>query len=214
MSGVLIVGAGPGIGRSVALRFAREGLPVALVARSAGTVKHLSDEIEAAGGRSLPLTADAADEDALRAVIDEAVRTLGPPDALIYNAAVIRADRPGELPARAHLESYAVNVVGAMTAAARVGPMLAERGRGTILLTGGMPMPRAASTSLSLGKAALRALVSVLDDEYGSSGVHVATITVSGTVAPGTAWDPDEIAEHYWRLYLQPREEWEREIVL
>ena len=37
-------------------------------------------------------------------------------------------------------------------------------------------------------------------------------MTVGGTVAPGTAYDPDDIAEHYWRLHTQPRDAWEREV--
>jgi hypothetical protein len=32
-------------------------------------------------------------------------------------------------------------------------------------------------------------------------------------VEPGTAYDPDDIAEHYWRLHTQPRGQWEREVL-
>jgi hypothetical protein len=48
---------------------------------------------------------------------------------------------------------------------------------------------------------------------YRSSGIHVATITVAGVVEPGTAFDPDDIAEHYWRLHTQREEDWELEFV-
>ena len=41
----------------------------------------------------------------------------------------------------------------------------------------------------------------------------MATVTVGGTVAPGTAYDPDDIAEHYWRLHTQPAGAWEREVL-
>ncbi|MBE8473778.1 SDR family NAD(P)-dependent oxidoreductase [Streptomyces justiciae] len=102
----------------------------------------------------------------------------------------------------------------ALTAAAHTAPGMAERGHGTFVVTGGMPEPKPEYVSLSLGKAGVRALVDLLDRQYGPSGVHVATVTVSGPVAPGTAWDPDEIAEQYWRLHTQPRAEWEREIVV
>jgi hypothetical protein len=43
--------------------------------------------------------------------------------------------------------------------------------------------------------------------------VHFAVVTVAGTVEPGTVFDPDDIAEHYWRLHVQPRGQWQREIV-
>jgi hypothetical protein len=59
----------------------------------------------------------------------------------------------------------------------------------------------------------VRALVSLLDKQHGQGGVHFAVVTVAGTVEPGTAFDPDDIAEHYWRLHCQPHHHWQREIV-
>jgi hypothetical protein len=59
----------------------------------------------------------------------------------------------------------------------------------------------------------VRALTELLDAQFGTSGVHVATVTVCGPVAPGTAFDPDRIAEHYWQLHTQPAGTWDREVV-
>jgi NAD(P)-dependent dehydrogenase (short-subunit alcohol dehydrogenase family) len=213
MAGAVIIGAGPGIGLAVARRFAREGLPVALIARSRETVESAARSVRSFGVAALPLTADSADEAGLRAALDTAAAEFGVPDVLVYNAAVIRPDAVGGLSVREHLDTYAVNVLGALTAAARTAPGMAARGTGTFLLTGGMPEPDPAYVSLSLGKAGVRSLVALLDMEYGPSGVHVATVTVTGAVAPGTAWDPDDIAEHYWRLHTQPRTAWEREVL-
>ncbi len=188
MAGAVVIGAGPGIGRSVALRFAREGLPVAL-------------------------TADAGDEAGLRRALDTAAAELGQPDVVVYNAGVIRADVPGELSMVGLLATLAVNVGGALAAAAHVAPSMAERGGGTFVITGGMPEPVAAYTSLSLGKAGVRAAAALLAQQYGPAGVHVATVTVAGAVAPGTAFDPDDIAEHYWRLHTQPAGAWDTQYV-
>ena len=69
-------------------------------------------------------------------------------------------------------------------------------------------------TSLSLGKAGVRALTELLARAYGPAGVHVATVTVAGTVAPDSAFDPDEIAEEFWRLHVQPAGSWEHEVAL
>ncbi|MEU7295852.1 SDR family NAD(P)-dependent oxidoreductase [Streptomyces exfoliatus] len=213
MAGALIIGAGPGIGQAVARRFAREGLPVALIARTKETVLAAAESVGSPGVRAIPLIADATDETALRAALDTAAGELGEPDVVVYNAAVIRPDAVGELPLRDHLDTYAVNVLGALTAAAHLLPGMARRGRGTFVVTGGMPEMKSRYVSLSLGKAGVRALVELLDAEYGPSGVHVATVTVGGPVAPGTAYDPDDIAEHYWRLHTQPRGQWEREVL-
>ena len=212
MPGTVIIGAGPGIGRAVARRFAREGMPVVLIARNQRTVDDTAAAVTADGGVALPLVADSADELALRAALDQAEDAFGVPDVVIYNAEIIQRDAPGELPARRQLEAWAVNVVGALTAAAHVAPKMASRGTGSFLVTGGMPQPDPRYVSLSLGKAGVRALVALLDAQYGPAGVHVATVTVCGTVAPGTAFDPDDIAEHYWHLHRQPKGHWSREL--
>ncbi|MFG1970331.1 SDR family NAD(P)-dependent oxidoreductase [Nonomuraea fuscirosea] len=204
MPGAVIIGAGPGIGRSVARRFAKEGLRVALVSRTGGTLG-----LEGA----LAYRADSTNEDELRAALDAAAGELGTPDVVVYNAAIIRRDSPAEASARVQLDAWAVNVVGALVTAAHVAPAMAERGGGTFIVTGGMPEPKAGYVSLSLGKAGVRTLVALLDEEYGPSGVHAASVTVAGPVAPGTDFDPDDIAEHYWRLHTQPRERWEREVL-
>jgi NAD(P)-dependent dehydrogenase (short-subunit alcohol dehydrogenase family) len=213
MAGAVVIGAGPGIGRSVARRFAREAMPVALIARSQATVGLTADAVSPLGVRVACLAADSADETALRAALDAAAAELGPPDVVVYNAAIIRADAPGELTVTEHQHAWAVNVIGAVTAAAHVGPAMARRGNGTFIITGGMPEPKPQYLSLSLGKAGVRTLVTLLDQHYGPSGVHVASVTVAGPVAPGTNFDPDDIAEHYWRLHTQSPGQWEREIL-
>jgi NAD(P)-dependent dehydrogenase (short-subunit alcohol dehydrogenase family) len=199
VTSVAIVGAGPGIGAAVARRFAREGLPVGLVSRTSEDPR---------------FAADVTDEVALRAALDAVAAELGPIGVLVYNAGLIRQDAIGDLTTAEHEHAWAVNVVGAITAVAHVGPRMADAGAGTILLTGGMPEPLPDTVSLSLGKAGLRALAALLAAQYTPAGVHVATVTVGGAVEPGGPFDPDGIAEHYWRLHAQPRGEWEHEVTL
>jgi NADP-dependent 3-hydroxy acid dehydrogenase YdfG len=194
----------------VARRIARAGLPVGVIARSAETVESALADLTAATAHGV--AADATDEAGLRRALDEIADRLGPPELLVYNAALKRRDAIGELTAEQQLRAWAVNVVGTITAAAHVAPGMAERGRGTIVITGGMPEPSPVYTSLSLGKAGVRTLVALLDQAYGPSGVHAASVTVSGEVAPGTAFDPDDIAERYWRLHTQPQDAWEHEV--
>jgi NAD(P)-dependent dehydrogenase (short-subunit alcohol dehydrogenase family) len=189
----IVIGAGPGIGGSVARRFEREGFGAALISRTG------------------PYQADVMDEKSLRAALDAAVADLGLPEVVVYNAAVIRPDTPGELTVDEHLERWRVNVLGAYVAAAHLAPAMAARGHGTFLVTGGMPEPKAGYSSLSLGKAGVRTLAALFAEQYPE--IHFASVTVAGAVAPGTAFDPDDIAEHYWRLHNQPRAEWALEVV-
>jgi len=213
MPGTFVIGAGPGIGQAVARRFAREGSAVAVLARSRATVDAAVAAVEGAGGAALGLEADAADEASLRSGLDAAIERLGVPDVLVYNAAWVRYDRPGELSAAELAATLQVNVVGAVTAMTHLAPRMAAAGGGTIVLTSGMQAAKAAATSLSIGKAALRAARSAFAEEYGPQGVHIATVTVGGPVAPGSPLDPDRIAEHYLRLSRQPAGEWEEDVL-
>jgi NAD(P)-dependent dehydrogenase (short-subunit alcohol dehydrogenase family) len=212
VSGATIVGVGPGIGAAVARRVAREGLSVGLIARRQATVDAVLEGLGDAD--ALGVTADVTDEDELRTALDEIIDRFGAPELLVYNAALVRRDTIGELTARQQLDAWAVNVVGAITAVAHVAPAMVTAGGGTIVMTGGMPQPDPALTSLSLGKAGVRALVELLDRAYGSEGLHVATVTVAGAVAPGGPYDPEDIAELYGRVHQQPPARWEREVVM
>jgi NAD(P)-dependent dehydrogenase (short-subunit alcohol dehydrogenase family) len=213
MPGAVVIGAGPGLGQAIALRFARERFDIALIARSQLTVGRTGDALVHSGVEVIALTADSADASSLRTALDIAEQTLGPPDVVVYNAAVIRRDALGELAVDAQLAAWAVNVVGALTAAVHVAPTMIRNGGGSIIITGGMPTPDPRYVSLSLGKAGVRTLTTMLATAFGRDGLHVATVTVSGPIVPGTAFDPDDIAEHYWRLHAQPTDQWELEVV-
>jgi NADP-dependent 3-hydroxy acid dehydrogenase YdfG len=213
MAAVAIVGAGPGLGASIARRFVRESFAVGLIARSQSTLDSVTSTLPI-GASAAAFTADVTDEVALRAALDRVRVDLGPISALVYNAGLIRHDRPGDLSTREHQNAWAINVVGAITSAAHVGSHMVEVGSGTIIFTGGMPEPEPDLVSLSLGKAGIRALAELLDKAYGRAGVHVATVTIAGAIAPGTAFDPDEIADIYWRLHAQPRPKWQHNVLL
>jgi NAD(P)-dependent dehydrogenase (short-subunit alcohol dehydrogenase family) len=211
MPGLIVVGAGPLIGTSTARRFAADGLPVALVARSRPTVDAavLATGPAAAHG----FVGDVTDEASIRAALDAAVDAIGVPEVVLYNAALVRYDAPGELTSEQLLATLAVNVVGGVTVAAHLAPAMAAAGGGSLLFTGGMPQAKAAATSLSLGKAGLRSVADLFRDQYGPQGLHVATVTVCDVVVPGTAYDPDLIAEEFAALHREPRDAWRHEVV-
>lgn len=202
----LVVGAGPGIGQATAIAFAREGFDIALSSRDAARLKALQPAIEKAGTRAHCYSADAGDESSLRKMIGKVRKDLGDPQVLIYNAAATHTARPTSLTRRNLVEDFQVNVVGALVCAQEVANAMKAAGKGTILLTGGgfAYEPAANYASLSLGKAALRNLAYSLAQELGSSGIHVATVTVYGFVQSGTHFDPARIAQAYIHLHRQP----------
>ena len=101
------------------------------------------------------------DEAALRAALDAIVERHGVPEVLVYNAALIQGDAIGDLTAR----STSRRGRSTWSARSRPSPTRPAHGRaggGTIVLTGGMPEPVPDVTSLSLGKAGVRALTELL----------------------------------------------------
>lgn len=102
----IVTGASRGLGRAIAVAFAREGAAVAVVARSEhqwhprlpGTIHETVADIEAAGGRAVAIAADLSDPADVERVPATARDELGPIDVLVHNAAVTVAGRPGAPP--------------------------------------------------------------------------------------------------------------------
>ena len=94
MPGLLVVGVGSGIAASVARRFAVAGYPVGLISSSRASVHPVATAVAALGARVVTETADAAQEFELIAAIDRILAQLGVPDVVVYNAGLIRADKP------------------------------------------------------------------------------------------------------------------------
>ena len=83
----IVTGAGRGIGRSLALRLAAEGMSVACIARTGAEVESARDEILAGGGRALAFAADVADGAAVQRIVTATEADLGPTYLMINNAA-------------------------------------------------------------------------------------------------------------------------------
>ncbi|SDM75340.1 short chain dehydrogenase [Nonomuraea jiangxiensis] len=77
MSRAVIIGAGPGTGRAVARRFAREGLPITLIARSERTLRAAAEAVDLRGVPAVTLEADSTDRAAFNAALDEAAGEYG-----------------------------------------------------------------------------------------------------------------------------------------
>ena len=85
---VIVTGAGRGIGRSVALRFAEEGARVALIARTETDLRETAALLSAGGGNCMTLPADITARGAASACVSRVEKELGPVDILVNNAGV------------------------------------------------------------------------------------------------------------------------------
>jgi short-subunit dehydrogenase len=209
---LLLVGAGPGLGSAIAHRFAAGGYRVTLVARSVDRLGDLARGLDDTGAEINTVEADASSPEDLRARMTKLYSVAGAPGVVIYNAVLGAPDRLLSSTA-AHLqEAYAVDVIGAIVVAQEAAPAMKAAGSGTMIVTGGgfadHPIP--ALATVSLGKAALRSAATILGADLGPDGIRVATLTIAGQIAAGTAFDPAHIAERYWQI-VQMDGSWQSE---
>jgi short-subunit dehydrogenase len=204
----LIVGAGPGLGAALARRFGREDFTVTLVGRSDLRLADIAGALRGLGISVDTLTADASDPTKFRNTLEKLARRISP-GLVTYNAALLEPDNVLTASSGQLLSAYAVNVLGAITAAQVFTPPMLMARAGTFLATSGEPGP--AYATLSLGKAALSTAFTLMHHELKPQGVHASSITMGGAIAAGGAFDPDRIAEAYWGLHVAPAAEWRAE---
>jgi citronellol/citronellal dehydrogenase len=116
---LFITGASRGIGLAIALRAARDGARIVLVAKTTepnpklpGTVYSAAEQIEAAGGQALPVPTDIRDENAVAAAVAEGVRRFGGIDILVNNASAISLTPTDATPMKRFDLMFGVNVRG------------------------------------------------------------------------------------------------------
>jgi citronellol/citronellal dehydrogenase len=116
---MFISGASRGIGLAIALRAARDGANVALVAKTAephprleGTIYTAAEEIEAAGGKALPIVGDIRDESAVEAAVAQAVERFGGIDICVNNASAINLAPTEQLELKRYDLMQDINVRG------------------------------------------------------------------------------------------------------
>jgi citronellol/citronellal dehydrogenase len=116
---LFITGASRGIGKAIALRAARDGANVVIAAKTAephpklpGTIFTAAAEIEAAGGKALPLMVDVRNEDEVLAAVAKAVEAFGGIDVLVNNASAISLTGTLQTPMKRYDLMHQVNTRG------------------------------------------------------------------------------------------------------
>lgn len=137
---LFISGASRGIGKAIALRAARDGANIVIAAKTAqphpklpGTIFTAAEEIEAAGGKALPVVVDVRSEEQVEAAVGRAVETFGGIDILINNASAISLTGTLATPMKRFDLMHQVNTRGTFLCSQACLPHLLEADNGHVL---------------------------------------------------------------------------------
>ncbi|WP_284012817.1 SDR family NAD(P)-dependent oxidoreductase [Halobaculum litoreum] len=225
MTVAVVAGVGPGLGESVARRFAAEGCAIGLLARSDDYLDDLASDLPT---RALGVSTDLADAGDIATAFDRVREALGPVDVLVNHASAASWTGLRDTTLGAFDRAYEVGPrADFLCAQAAVDDMLdEERGApgGTVIVTGATTSVRGreGAVGFSMAKFGSRGLAESMARELGPEGVHVAHVVVDGgilgpdveTDTPEAYLDPDAVADNYWHLVEQDRSAWTLELDL
>jgi NAD(P)-dependent dehydrogenase (short-subunit alcohol dehydrogenase family) len=209
---LVVVGAGPGVGASVARKFGREGYDVALIARSPEPLERLGSELHGAGITTGWTPVDITDAEALTSAISRFGQHLGHIDALHFNPSAFRQRDPLHLTAEELLEDLHVGVGALLTAVQAAKPSMPSGSRVTVTGSMAADAPSPAACSLGVQKAALRNLVLSLDRTLAPEGIRAMSLTVNGTLAPDTPFAADRVADAIYAAATTSDSDWRAEV--
>ena len=208
-----ITGAGSGIGRATALRFAAEGARVLVTDLRGDAAASVVAEITAAGGSALAMAVDVADEAQLAAMIERTVSGFGRID-ILYNNAVDtsgkgKADKDFlAFDTARFLEVVRVNVLGGVVASRIAIPHMLEQGGGVILFTSSTSSLGGDVAQFSYGgsKAMLNWYVQSIAATFGKRGIRCNAILPGVIQTPAQqAWANAEMDAAFLDIHNVPR---------
>src|ERR1041384_5579284 len=215
----LIVGAGSGLSASLARLFSKNGMKVALAARSTAKLAGLTAETGATA-----FACDATQRAEVEQLFAAVGAGLGAPDVVVYNASYRTRGPFVDLDPAEVEKAIAVSAFGGFLVAQQAARRMLPKGGGAILFTGASASVKgyAQSASFAMGKFALRGLAQSLARELSPRGIHVAHFVIDGGIRsdrrppapdkPDALLDPDAIAQSYLHVLQQPRSAWSWEM--
>jgi len=178
---VLVTGASQGLGRALALAFAREGASLVVNSRSEGPLRSVVEEIEGSGAEALAVAADVSESADVERLVDAAVERFGRIDVLVNNA--------GLLGPRVAIENYPedewrkvvdANLTGLFLVSKAAIPHLREGGSIINIVSGVSIEGRAEWGAYSVSKFGVEGLNQILAAELEERGIRVNAVDPGG----------------------------------
>ena len=191
---ILMSGGSRGIGLAIALRAARDGANIALLAKTGtphpkleGTVHSAAEQIRAAGGNALPIVGDVRSDDDITEAVLKTQGEFGGIDIVVNNASVIDLSRSGDLAPKKYDLMQDVNVRGTFMLSRAAIPMLRDAANPHILSLSPplnlSPKWLGAHTGYTLAKYGMTMVTLGLAAEFAADGIAANTLWPRTTIA-------------------------------
>ena len=234
----LVIGAGAGIGGTVAKKFAADGYHSYLARRTdEDGLNKLITEIKESGGKASGSLLNVIEENSIEDLVNKIESDIGPIDTVIYNIGAQIGDRAlAETSYKAFEMGWRMATFGLFRLAQVITPKMKERQTGNIIVTSATSAVRGngGQHSHAAAMGGRRMLCQSLNAEFSKDGIHVAHVIIDGAVdAPDTLGKmlgpelfeqfkeqkgkngmilPEEVAETYLFIAKQKKSTWTHEI--
>ena len=186
---ILITGAGVGIGRAAAVRFAEEGGRVAVNSLTPANGQETLRLLESAGGKGIYIQGDVSRDVDARRMVDETVRAFGRIDVLVNNAGIVLPGRVDNTPEGDWDRTMAVNLKGPFLVSKYAIPKMRDSGGGVIVHTSSIVATKGVKdrAAYSASKGGLLALTKAMAADHLADKIRVNCVCPGTTDTPSLA---------------------------
>lgn len=223
----IVTGAGRGIGKAIALSFAREGSHVAVVARTDSEIASVAEEINKFGVKALPIRTDVTDEVQVRSMVDRVIEEFGRIDILVNNAGYAKHAYVQDITNELWDTTMNVNLRGVMLCTRAVYPHMIKQRSGYIINISSTAGKHGSPTyaTYSASKFGVIGFTESLAEEAKQYGIK-ASVICPGPVATrmragnhpnddiSKLMQPEDIADVAVFLVTQPKRAFIKEVVV
>ncbi|MEH7589167.1 SDR family NAD(P)-dependent oxidoreductase [Priestia megaterium] len=202
---IAIIGAGPGLGLSIAKKFGKQQFNVALIARNSEKLAVMVDELKTMNIQANSYLADITDLSQLQTALRAAKKDFGGIDVLEFSpySGPDKFRNVLEVTPENLMEQVNSYLLPAIHSINEVLPNLQEKGEGAILFTTGLsafhPIPQLGNAGIVM--SGIRNYATNLHNVLKEQGIYVGHLSIGTFIAAGTEGDPDLIAEAWYDLY-------------
>jgi 3-oxoacyl-[acyl-carrier protein] reductase len=183
----IVTGGGTGIGKSIAIEFARAGADVALCSRKLEHLEPVAKEIASLGRRTFAVAVDVRQEDQVKGMVERAVAEFGKLDVMVNNAGASFRAKPEDISINGWNTVVQINLNGVFLGCKWAGKHMLERGQGAIINLASIAGVYGSTMMSHYGasKSAVITLTRELAMAWGRKGVRVNCIAPGPIVTEG-----------------------------